>query len=51
MMAAGLFDDDPDFTLDHQVFIDKKPDFYSFANKTNDMTEAELFAEYAPPQE
>ena len=51
MMAVGLFDDDSQFIFDHQVFIDKKPDFYSFANKTNDMTEAELFAEYAPPQE
>jgi len=50
MMAAGLFDDEPNFKLDHQVFIDKKPGFYSFSEETTDMTEAELFAKYAPPE-
>ena len=44
MIAAGLFDDQGGFVFDNQVFIDKKPSFYSFSNKTNDMTEAELFA-------
>ena len=48
MMMAGLFNDEPDFKLDHQVFIDNKPDFYSFAEQTTDMTEAELFAKHAP---
>ena len=48
-MAVGLFEDDSKFIFGHQAFIDKKPDFYNLANKTNDMTEAELFAEYAPP--
>lgn len=51
MMPAGLFDNSEQFELDHQVFIDKKPSFYSFANKTSDMTEAELFAKYAPPSD
>lgn len=50
MMAVGLFDGKPDFTLDHQVFIDKKPDFYSFAEETTDMTEAELFAQHVPSE-
>jgi len=50
MMAAGLFDDSPDFTLSHQVFIDKKPDFYSFSQETTDETEAEIFAKHAPPE-
>ena len=50
MMAAGLFDGEPDFTLSHQVFIDKKPEFYSFAQETTDETEAELFAKHAPPE-
>jgi len=40
MMAAGLFDGEPDLTLSHQVFIDKKPDFYSFSQETTDETEA-----------
>lgn len=50
-MPVGLFDDDRERVLDHQVFIDEKPSFYSFANKTRDMTGAELFAKYGPPAE
>jgi len=51
IMPAGLFDDQDGFVLDHQVFIDNKPGFYSFANKTDDMTEAEVFAKYVSSQE
>ena len=43
MVAAGLFDDQEHFVFESQVFIDKKPSFYSFTNKTKDMTEAEIF--------
>ena len=43
MVAAGLFDDQEHFVFESQVFIDKKPSFYSFSNKTKDMTEAEIF--------
>ncbi|MBE9070242.1 GFA family protein [Leptolyngbya cf. ectocarpi LEGE 11479] len=46
-MAAGLFDDDTKLIFDHQVFIDQKPAFYCFANKTQDMTEAEVFAQFS----
>ena len=35
---AGLFDLDEELNFDHQVFIDKKPIFYHFANKTSYMT-------------
>jgi len=31
---------------DHQVFIDEKPSMYRFANETEDMTGAEVFAKY-----
>lgn len=48
IMAAGLFGDDATLVFDHQVFIDEKPAFYDFANKTENMTGAELFAKYAP---
>ena len=51
MLAVGLFDDDKNFVFEQQVFIDEKPDFYSFANETKNMTGAELFALYAPPSE
>lgn len=50
MVPAGLFDDQSNFQMDHQIFIDKKPAHYSFANETHNMTEAEVFAKYAPPQ-
>lgn len=33
-----------DVVFDHQVFIDEKPEYYSFSNNTKDMTGAELFA-------
>ncbi|MCG8432413.1 MAG: GFA family protein [Gammaproteobacteria bacterium] len=50
-MPAGLFEDANKLIFDHQVFIDEKPAYYQFANKTEDMTGAELFAKYAPPPE
>ena len=48
MVAAGLFDDQDHFIFETQVFIDRKPSFYSFANKTNDITEKEIFEMYGP---
>jgi len=48
MILAGLFDDNKHFVFDHQVFIDEKPEFYSFKNVTKNMTGAEVFAKYAP---
>ncbi len=32
-----------------QIFIDEKPAYYDFANKTHNMTGAEVFAAFAPP--
>jgi hypothetical protein len=49
-MPAGLFDNQESFNFNLQVFIDRKPSFYSFANKTNEMTEAEVIEKYAPEQ-
>lgn len=51
IMMAGLFDDDTEFAMDHQIFIDEKPTYYDFANKTDNMTGAEVFAQYAPSEE
>ena len=48
-VLAGSFDDLGQVVFDHQVFIDQKPDFYSFANQTHNMTGAEMFAKFAPP--
>jgi hypothetical protein len=41
-MPAGLFDDQDPFSFDRQVYIDAKPHYYSFANATSDLTEAEI---------
>lgn len=49
IVPAGLFDQGAAFVFDHQVFIDEKPAYYSFANETKNMTGAEVFAMYAPP--
>ncbi len=49
IMPIGLFDDCDDVVFDHQIFIDRKPSYYDFANETRNMTEAEVFAQYAPP--
>jgi hypothetical protein len=46
MVPVGLFDEQEGFVFESQVFIDKKPSFYSFSNKTKDMTEAEIFEMY-----
>jgi len=48
MVAVGLFDDQAHFVFETQVFIDKKPSFYSFLNKTNDLTEKDIFDMYGP---
>lgn len=49
IMPVGLFDEQDAFVFKDQVFIDKKPAFYAFANETHDMTEAEVFAKYGAP--
>lgn len=49
LLSPGLFDDQPALVFDHQVFIDEKPAYYDFANETENMTGAEVFAKYAPP--
>lgn len=50
-LSAGLFDNAADLDLTLEVFIDKKPDGYEFAGKQKTMTEAEIFAMFAPPPE
>lgn len=50
-MPVGLFEDDSKFLFDHQVFIDEKPKYYKFSNKTNDMTGEEVFALFGSSSE
>ena len=49
ILSLGMLDDEKDFVFDHQIFIDHQSSLYRFANKTNNMTEAEVFAKFAPP--
>jgi len=49
MVPIGLFKETDGLIFDTQVFIDEKPTYYSFSNKTKEMTGEELFAEFAPP--
>lgn len=46
-LPVGLFDGEGEWKLTEQVFIDEKPPFYSFSQKTHDMTGEELFAKYS----
>ena len=48
ILFAGFFGDDVPFVLEEQIFIDSKPGFYEFANATENMTGAEVFAKFAP---
>lgn len=49
IVYAGLLDDQSGLSLESQIFIDEKPDFYDFANETKNMTGAEVLAMFAPP--
>lgn len=46
-IPVGIFDDSEGLVFDHQVFIDEKPEYYSFANETKNMTGAEVFELFA----
>lgn len=46
IVSVGLLDNITNYNFDHQIFIDEKPAYYSFANKTENMTGAEVFAKF-----
>lgn len=48
ILPVGLFQDGPEFELNEQIFVDKKPHGYRFANHTAELTEAQVFAKYSP---
>lgn len=43
-IPVSLFDDAKNLTFAAQIFIDKKPDYFAFANQTAHFTEAEIYA-------
>ncbi|MTH99134.1 GFA family protein [Roseibium sp. RKSG952] len=50
-MAAGLFDNAADSEIKLELYIDKKPEGYTFEGERRQMTEAEVIAAYAPEAE
>ncbi len=44
MIPVGLFNESEKLVFESQVFIDEKPEYYEFTNKTRNLTGAELFA-------
>lgn len=40
-----------DLKLDHEVYIDEKPSYYSFAEKAHQMTGTQIAAMFAPPKD
>ncbi len=49
IFSSEIFDE-PELVFDHQVFIDHKPSYYAFSNKTKDMTAQEVFEAFAPKE-
>jgi hypothetical protein len=47
-VSAEAIDDKSGLAFTSQIFIDDKPAYYDFANKTHNMTGAEVFAAFAP---
>ena len=46
-IPAGIFDNREGLVFDHQIFIDEKPEYYSFANETKKITGEEVIAMFA----
>lgn len=51
ILPVGLLDAIDDLVFDHQLFIESKPAYYSFANTTDNLTGEEVFALFAPRQD
>ncbi|WP_204112751.1 GFA family protein [Shimia biformata] len=47
-IGLGTLDDPDGVLLTGEIFVDRKPDGYAFQGETHKMTEAEVFAMYAP---
>lgn len=46
-LPAGAFESG-DFELVSQIYVDKKPGYYEFANQTPMLTEQQVIEQYAP---
>lgn len=50
-VPPGLLESTDALEFDQQIFIDEKPAYYEFANKTRMLTGAEVFARFAGPDD
>ena len=46
IVPVGLFGEETGFTFKEQIFIDKKPDYYEFANTTENLTGQQAFEKF-----
>ena len=49
-IPAGFFPELKGLEIEVQYFSDQRPGYYCFANKTKELTAAEVFAKYAPAE-
>lgn len=49
-VPAGAFDTG-DFRIASQIYVDRKPAYYSFAEQTPMLTEQQVLDQYAPPDQ
>ena len=47
IVPVGLFDTDEQFDFTTQIFIEQKPDYYTFSKQTKTMTGEEVFAAFS----
>ena len=50
-IPAGLFEDDTGFLFNRQVFSDQKPAYYSFSNRTKNITSDYIYQHFPQTQE
>ena len=50
-VAFGSIDATDGIAMTEEIFIDKKPAAYAFAGDRKTMTEAEVYAMFAPPED
>jgi hypothetical protein len=46
-VPVGLFADEEQWSFEEQIFVDEKPAYYEFANRTKNMTGEEAFAQFS----
>ncbi len=50
VVSVQALEEADEATLSSEIFIDKKPDYYSFSQETKQMSEAQVMAIFAPAE-